>query len=204
MKWKHPISASFGTLKKTLHVKTKRLEIRFIEPADYARFTEAWVNRLPKQNEFDDESPSKRRFGKSEFSKLLRRHRYGALKDRHYAFEVFDRRSGAHLGGVDFYVFVRGAFSWANVGYSIHNHHWRKGYASEALRGALSIAFGKLGLYRVEAATELRNIASRKVALAAGMKKEVVRKKFMKTPSGAFEDMIVFSVHVSDFRSRKV
>ena len=46
------------------------------------------------------------------------------------------------------------------IGYSVHPAHAGRGYATEATRPLLEIAFDRLGLHRVIGRLEARNIAS--------------------------------------------
>lgn len=175
----HPISSNYATIAKRFRIRTRRLELRLVEARDYPALRDGYQNMRSPKSRFDDEPALKKRANASEFKKLLTRQKKGALLDRHYALHVFHRRTGEHLGGVDIFVYMRGAMQWANVGYSIHNQHWGHGYAPEAVRAAIELAFRVLKLHRVEASTELDNHPSRKTALRAGMKQECIRRSFM-------------------------
>ena len=60
----------------------------------------------------------------------------------------------------------------AEIGYIIHPEHAGHGYATEAGRVLLRIAFQDLGLHRVVASTDARNTASGRVLEKLGMRAE--------------------------------
>jgi RimJ/RimL family protein N-acetyltransferase len=86
---------------------------------------------------------------------------------------------------------------WGNLGYHIQNQYWGKGYATEACRRALQIAFQELGFHRVEAATELKNKASIQVAKNIGMLFEGKRVKYF--PDNGGIDMVVYGANAIDY-----
>ncbi len=55
------------------------------------------------------------------------------------------------------------------LGWSILRAHWRRGFATEAARGALAFAFERHGAERVIAHVHPDNVASARVAQAIGM-----------------------------------
>ena len=66
------------------------------------------------------------------------------------------------------------------LGYFVDEKYWGKGIASEAVKLAEKIGFGKLGLKRIEIMMIKRNKASENVAAKCGYKKEgIVRKKLL-------------------------
>jgi ribosomal-protein-alanine N-acetyltransferase len=60
----------------------------------------------------------------------------------------------------------------ASLGYALHHTHWGKGYATEAATLMLDLAFGQLGIHRVEAHVEPSNTASVRVVEKLGMRRE--------------------------------
>lgn len=58
------------------------------------------------------------------------------------------------------------------LGYWIARSEWGRGYATEALRGAIAFAFDELQLHRVDAHHFVENPASGRVMLKAGMTHE--------------------------------
>lgn len=61
------------------------------------------------------------------------------------------------------------------IGYEIHNQHWRKAIAKEAVQAALIAGFESLGYHGIEAIINLDNQASIGLAESVGMQKECIR-----------------------------
>lgn len=59
-----------------------------------------------------------------------------------------------------------------DIGFTIDPAHQGQGYAREAVRGLLGILFDSLGKHRISASCDPRNLASRKVLSAVGMRQE--------------------------------
>jgi [ribosomal protein S5]-alanine N-acetyltransferase len=95
----------------------------------------------------------------------------------------------------------------ANLGYGIHNHLWGRGYATEASRAALDIAFRELGFHRVEASMIPANRASAGVARALGMRPEGVRKGYIyfsptRADGTGWTDLMAYSLNAEDLGIR--
>jgi ribosomal-protein-alanine N-acetyltransferase len=60
----------------------------------------------------------------------------------------------------------------AELNYFIAEEYWGRGIATEAVRQAEKIAFGKLGIERLVILVEPGNVASVKVAVKSGYKRE--------------------------------
>nr|WP_316977827.1 8-oxo-dGTP diphosphatase MutT [Shumkonia mesophila] len=85
---------------------------------------------------------------------------------RQEAIFVLERRAeGDVIGAVG--VAVDGA-AGGEVGYWVGKPHWGRGYAAEAVKGLLGLAFDGLGLERVGAAVMKENAASARVLEKAG------------------------------------
>lgn len=55
------------------------------------------------------------------------------------------------------------------MGYTLHRHHWGRGYATEVAGLLLRVGFEQLGLERVAATCDPQNIASARVREKAGL-----------------------------------
>ena len=62
--------------------------------------------------------------------------------------------------------------NYCNVGYTIRYNYWGNGYASEALKAVSEHLLNNSGYYLVECSCNERNIASSKVMIKAGFKKD--------------------------------
>lgn len=68
------------------------------------------------------------------------------------------------------------------IGFITHPDHHGNGYATEAGRAVLGVAFDEVGLHRVIGRTEARNVASARVLEKLGMRREahLVENEFVK------------------------
>jgi RimJ/RimL family protein N-acetyltransferase len=62
----------------------------------------------------------------------------------------------------------------ADLGYGFHRDFWGRGVASEAAGALVRVAFDRLGLHRVWATCDARNLASQRVLEKLGMRREGV------------------------------
>ncbi len=95
----------------------------------------------------------------------------------------------------------RGIQQTCHFGYWIGVEHVRKGYCSEAVRLGMRYAFTKLKLHRVEANLQLNNVASRGVAIAAGLKQEGYSPRYIKI-RGQWKDHERWAITVEDWREQ--
>ncbi|SDU96043.1 [SSU ribosomal protein S5P]-alanine acetyltransferase [Microlunatus sagamiharensis] len=75
---------------------------------------------------------------------------------------------GVPAGRMNLNDVVRGAFQNAHLGYWVDVDHQGRGVATAAVRAVLGLAFGELGLHRVQAGTLVHNHASRRVLAKNG------------------------------------
>jgi ribosomal-protein-alanine N-acetyltransferase len=176
---------------------SKRLVLRPYKVSDFKGCKASHDGRIIPVNKYDEPVPTPSSNGLMEFKERIKRQRINGKDGRHFIFGVFDKRSGAYLGQIDIFTISR-ELRWGNLGYHIQNQYFGKGYASEASKLALAVAFKQLGFHRIEAAMELDNKVSQKVALRAGLIFEGVRKKFFPDDGGV--DMKVFATNAIDHR----
>ncbi len=79
-------------------------------------------------------------------------------------------------------IWVSAEHRQGEVGYIVHPDRQGRGYATEATRPLLRIAFEDLGLHRVVGRVEARNAASARVLEKLGMRREahLVENEFVK------------------------
>jgi RimJ/RimL family protein N-acetyltransferase len=58
------------------------------------------------------------------------------------------------------------------IGYGLARPFWGQGYATEAARALVGFGFGTLGLHRIFATCDVRNVASARVLEKVGMRRE--------------------------------
>lgn len=186
-----------------LSLKTPRLILRPYKLSDYKAWAQVRRERLPKQNEFDRGPPREKTINKKWFAGWIKKTKYARENDLLYILGIFDRKTGENLGLVSFGVISRMHYQFANLGYTLNNQFWGKGYATEAVKAALPVAFKVLKLHRVEAGIEPHNKASIQLAKSAGMKLEGLRKKYY-YDGKKWVDLVYYSVTAEDFGIKKM
>jgi RimJ/RimL family protein N-acetyltransferase len=88
---------------------------------------------------------------------------------------------------------VSEAHGTGEIGYSVVPAHAGRGYATEAARPLLGVAFHGLGLHRVIGRLEARNIASARVLEKLGLRREahLVENEFVK---GEWQSELVYAI----------
>lgn len=97
------------------------------------------------------------------------------------------------IGGVNLNALVRGVFENAYLGYWIDEAHGGRGHATDAVRQAVSFAFERAGLHRVQAAVIPRNAPSIRVLEKAGFREEGYAQRYLLI-GGRWEDHRLFAV----------
>ena len=87
------------------------------------------------------------------------------------------------------------------IGYIVHPAHTGHGYATEAAALMLRLGFEELGLHRVEARLDARNLASARVLERLGMRREacLVQTRFVR---GEWTDELVYAILQDEWRAR--
>jgi [ribosomal protein S5]-alanine N-acetyltransferase len=98
---------------------------------------------------------------------------------------------GRLVGRVSINAIVRGAFESADVGYWLSQASNGRGLATAAVADAVDIAFGQLGLHRLQAATLLHNARSQSVLRRNGFRPFAVAPDYLKI-AGQWQDHILF------------
>lgn len=122
-----------------------------------------------------------------------------AADDRAYAFGIFRSEDERLVGRVALSNVVRGSWQNATLGYFVGGAHGRRGYASEAVRLAVRVAFEDVRLHRVQASVMPRNSASRRVLEKAGFLTEGIARHYLEI-NGVWEDHILYAITIENFR----
>jgi RimJ/RimL family protein N-acetyltransferase len=88
------------------------------------------------------------------------------------------------------------------LGYVINPDHGGRGYATEAARAVLRLAFDELMLHRVTARIDTRNASSARLAARLGMRREahLVRNEWFK---GDWRDELDFALLAEEWRGQR-
>jgi ribosomal-protein-alanine N-acetyltransferase len=132
----------------------------------------------------------------------IARHRRDWKRDAAYRLLVTARAPGERIiGSVNLGGLLRGAFNNAYLGYWIDHEHQGRGLMTEAVRGAVTFAFGVLHLHRVQAAIMPRNPASLRVAEKVGFRREGLAERYLQI-AGAWEDHVLFGMTAEEWLAR--
>jgi RimJ/RimL family protein N-acetyltransferase len=103
-----------------------------------------------------------------------------------------DAEPGAVIG--DLSVFLSsGTNAQIEVGWAFHPDHQRKGYATEAARALLALAFEEIGAHRVFARLDPHNTASVALCARLGMRQEAYFKE-SEIFKGAWGDLAIYAI----------
>jgi len=97
-----------------------------------------------------------------------------------YPFLVCRRDSDAIAGVINVSNVVRGAFQSAYLGYYGFAGHEGQGLMRDGLRAVIKVAFGEMGLHRLEANIQPGNLASIGLVKGAGFQCEGFSPKYLK------------------------
>ena len=116
--------------------------------------------------------------------------------DEWYSFAVFEKSSGAFVGGVGLN-FINRVHQFANLGYWVRTSATGRGFATRATRLAARFGFEQLGLHRIEIVAAVNNLPSQRVAEKAGALREGVARKRLLI-RGESQDAVVYSITPED------
>jgi ribosomal-protein-alanine N-acetyltransferase len=89
-----------------------------------------------------------------------------------------------------------------DIGYSYNSAYWGRGFATEASRALLAVGFERLGLHRIFATCDTRNVGSWTVMQKLGMRREATFKQDVKARDG-WRDSYLYAVLEEEWRGRK-
>jgi ribosomal-protein-alanine N-acetyltransferase len=180
---------------------TERLVVRSMRASDESAWRAAWSEMLPARNRWDVGPRALSELTSAAFSEQLAVEARRREAGTHFPLVVVRRDDGALVGNVGIVDVVRGLAQGAFLGYRIYNRHWGLGYAGEAVRAAIDVAFLDLGLHRVEAGIEPHNRRSIRLARSLGMRLEG-RKKLAAYLRGSWVDLMVYALTCEDLGYR--
>jgi [ribosomal protein S5]-alanine N-acetyltransferase len=101
--------------------------------------------------------------------------------------------SGAVAGRITLSSIVRGPFQSCSLGYWVGAADNGRGLASAAVRDIIQVAFGDLGLHRIEAGTLLHNVRSQRVLERNGFVRFGIAPQYLKI-AGRWQDHVLFQL----------
>ncbi|WP_027967470.1 GNAT family N-acetyltransferase [Halomonas halocynthiae] len=148
-----------------IEYETERLCLRQWQESDFKSF--AALNTDPKVMEYFPQPLSGQ--ASAEMAKKIR----SLIKQRGWGFWAVDVKKGESFIGFCGLHVPTAALPFSpcvEAGWRLSSAHWGKGYASEAARGALNVAFQQLELPEIVSFTTVDNQRSRRVMERIGMK----------------------------------
>lgn len=84
------------------------------------------------------------------------------------------------------------------IGYCMSKAYWNKGIMTESLRAVNGFLFSEVGINRIQAKHDTKNIASGKVMEKTGMKHEGIFKQYKIRKDGTFGDLNMYAIVKED------
>ena len=165
-------------------IKTTRLFLKNLEPADASGLYKEWVND-PEVNRFLEirRSPP----DNVKLSKFISKMNDS---DNNLLLGIF-LQNGAHIGNIKLGPINTSSYR-GMIGLLIGDkNYWGKGFATEAIVAISNYAFEFLNLNRVEAGLYSSNIASLKAFFKAGFEEEGRLKSYWKIDDGWADEILV-------------
>jgi RimJ/RimL family protein N-acetyltransferase len=107
-----------------------------------------------------------------------------------YALAVVDRTTDRVLGSIELRV-TSDAHRRGEMGYAIAPAYWGRGFATEAAAALLRLGFDRVGLHKVAATCDPANVASARVLMNIGMRREGYLHHHMRI-RGEWRDRLLF------------
>jgi RimJ/RimL family protein N-acetyltransferase len=84
------------------------------------------------------------------------------------------------------------------LGYSLARPHWGQGYATEASVALVRLGFESLGMHRISATTDVRNVASWRIMEKLGMRREAHLREHVRQ-RGQWRDSFLYAILERDW-----
>lgn len=131
------------------------------------------------------------------YRRRLRAYQKDARTDMGYAFFIFDKETGALLGGARLSNVRRGVAQACSLGYWMGAAHAGKGVMAEAVRVLIPFVFVQLKLHRLEAACVPENERSLRLLKSSGFREEGLARNYLRI-NGEWRDHVLFALLAED------
>lgn len=176
-----------------VEILTERTKLRLIEWSDLDSIHE--LHAAPETDEFNTLGiPKNIEETKNIIESWVAENKLTKIKN--YTF-VIENRSDKKFIGLFGLKLGNEKYKRGEVWYKINSNHWKKGYATEALKAVINFGFETLKLHRIEAGCAVDNIGSIKVLEKAGMIREGRGRQVLPLKSG-WSDNFEYSILASD------
>ena len=157
------------------------VRLRELVPSDADALYEQMADALSLANSFTGIAPTR-----DEAAAMAARGGLEWLVGHAVLFAIVDVSSGRFAGTVR--LRQAGPPGVGGIGYLVHPAFRGRGLSARALRLVVAWAFGPGGFARLELGAKVDNVASQRVALAAGFERDAPRVARLRNPDGAYAD----------------
>ena len=119
-----------------------------------------------------------------------------------YMMGIFEKHSGAYMGGTGLHLRVGGHA--AEIGYWVHVDHINKGIATEAAAALTKVGFDIENLERIQIHMQVDNTISRRVPEKLGFVQEGTLRKRQTNTLGDMVDIHVYSMLREEYRTNPI
>jgi len=169
----------------------KAVNLRVMEKEDLPLFAE-WINKP----EFIGEYNPLRQISRTEIEKGFEK---SSLEQGEF---IIEKKDGSKIGYMWHFTSVHPAVKLLEIGYFLVPSERGKGYCTEAVNIMVDYLFLSKDIIRIQAHTELRNIASQKVLEKVGFEKEgTIRKSIFNR--GEWRDANLYSILKEEWKEQK-
>jgi RimJ/RimL family protein N-acetyltransferase len=169
----------------------KTVNLRVMEKEDLPLIAE-WFSSPDVFGEYN----TLRQMSKTETEKMLE----SPLELRPF---ILERKDGSKIGFVSHFYVLHPAARHLEIGYILVPSERGKGYCTEAVNIMVDYLFLSKESRRIQAQTDLRNVASQKALEKVGFKREgTLRKTYLLR--GEWTDMFIFSILREEWKEPKI
>ncbi|TRO44226.1 N-acetyltransferase [Candidatus Bathyarchaeota archaeon] len=166
----------------------KRVNLRVLEKEDLQSSIPVWNNN----SEFYGEYAPLTQFSQTEMEKLFE-------NTENKKWFIIEKKDESKIGFIGYFP----KDDCLEIGYALLPSERKKGYCTEAVRIIVDFLFLSRDVVRIQAYTDVGNIASQKVLSGANFKKEGVLRKF-RFIRGKWKDYAVFSVLREEWKQPQI
>lgn len=125
---------------------------------------------------------------------------YGDEKNYQWAIEL--KSLGQPIGSIGV-GHCNERYESCEIGYCIGQPWWGQGYTAEATQAVLAFLFDGVGMHRVEARHDPRNIGSGRVMEKTGFTQEGTQREAHRNADNTFADLVMRSILRQEYEARK-
>ncbi|WP_270504740.1 GNAT family N-acetyltransferase [Paraclostridium sordellii] len=119
--------------------------------------------------------------------------------DRNYHWAIELKEIKEVIGDIKVF-HLKDKHACCEIGYCLSREHWNKGFMSEALNAVIKYLFEEIGLNRIVAMHNTKNIASGKVMIKNNMKYEGTLRQAVRL-NDTFYDLSIYSILKSEWNA---